>query len=295
MCKPGARRSKSAGVRIGRNAKSRARTTSEEAAVRGRAPTTVSSSRVKGSAFETFDVLVGEATVGELARPFRFLDIRMNREQMLTFAISAAAMVAMWMLLTRSPIGRAMRAVADNPQLALVRGIESERIIKWTWFIAGMLLAVGGVLIGMDRALEPPMGSNYLVGVFAAAILGGLGSPLGAFVGALAIGVASELSTLVMPPNYRIGIPLAEIGARLASLPGDRTPGKADWARLAADWRAGLDRRIAQLARLRDSLDGCIGCGCLSVDSCPLRNPDDIVAREGPGPRFLGPTRPLGD
>jgi branched-subunit amino acid ABC-type transport system permease component len=155
----------------------------------------------------------------ELARPFRFLDIRMNREQMLTFAISAVAMVALWMLLTRSPIGRAMRAVADNPQLALVRGIESERIIKWTWFIAGILLAVGGVLIGMDRALEPPMGSNYLVGVFAAAILGGLGSPLGAFVGALAIGVASELSTLVMPPNYRIGIPLAAIALVLVFRP----------------------------------------------------------------------------
>jgi branched-subunit amino acid ABC-type transport system permease component len=155
----------------------------------------------------------------ELARPFRFFDIRMNREQMLTFAISAAAMVAMWLLLTRSPIGRAMRAVADNPQLALVRGIESERVIRWTWFIAGMLLAVGGVLIGMDRALEPQMGSNYLVGVFAAAILGGLGSPLGAFVGALGIGVASELSTLVMPPNYRIGIPLAAIALVLVFRP----------------------------------------------------------------------------
>jgi branched-subunit amino acid ABC-type transport system permease component len=147
----------------------------------------------------------------ELARPFRFFDIRMNREQMTTLAISAAAMFAMWFLLTRTPVGRAMRAVADNPQLALVRGIDSERIIRWTWFIAGMLLAVGGVLIGMDRALEPPMGSNYLVGVFAAAILGGLGSPLGALVGAIVIGVVSELSTLVMPPNYRIGIPLAAI------------------------------------------------------------------------------------
>ena len=155
----------------------------------------------------------------ELARPFRFLDIRMNREQMLTFAVSAAAMIAMWLLLTRTPVGRAMRAVADNPQLALVRGIESERIIRWTWFITGMLLAVGGVLIGMDRALEPPMGSNYLVSVFGAAILGGLGSPLGAGIGALLIGVASELSTLVMPPNYRIGIPLAAIALVLVFRP----------------------------------------------------------------------------
>jgi branched-subunit amino acid ABC-type transport system permease component len=155
----------------------------------------------------------------ELARPFRILDIRMNREQMITFTISAAAMLAMWLLLTRTPVGRAMRAVADNPQLALVRGIDAERIIRWTWFITGMLLAVGGVLIGMDRALEPPMGSNYLVSVFGAAILGGLGSPLGAGVGAMLIGVASELSTLVMPPNYRIGIPLAAIALVLVFRP----------------------------------------------------------------------------
>lgn len=155
----------------------------------------------------------------ELARPFRFLDLRMNHEQMITLAISTAAMIAMWLLLTRSPVGRAMRAVADNPQLALVRGIDAERIIRWTWFITGMLLAVGGVLIGMDRALEPPMGSNYLVSVFGAAILGGLGSPLGAFAGALLIGVASELSTLVMPPNYRIGIPLAAIALVLVFRP----------------------------------------------------------------------------
>ena len=155
----------------------------------------------------------------ELARPFRLADVRMNQEQVITIAVSAAAMLAMWVLLTRMPMGRAMRAVADNPALALVRGIESPRVIRWTWFIAGCLLAVGGVLIGMDRALEPPMGSNYLISVFAAAILGGLGSPLGAFAGALVIGVVSELSTLVMPPNYRIGIPLAAIALVLVFRP----------------------------------------------------------------------------
>jgi len=155
----------------------------------------------------------------ELARPFRFFDIRMNREQMITIVVSTLAMLAMYVLLTRMPIGRAMRAVADNPALALVRGLESPRVIRWTWFIAGILLAVGGVLIGMDRALEPPMGSNYLITVFAAAILGGLGSPLGAFVGALIIGIISELATFVIPPNYRIGIPLCVIAMILIFRP----------------------------------------------------------------------------
>ena len=157
--------------------------------------------------------------VTELARPFRVAGIRMNQEQMITIAVATSAMLMMYVLLTRLPMGRAMRAVADNPALALVRGIESPRVIRWTWFIAGMLLAAGGVLIGMDRALEPPMGSNYLISVFAAAILGGLGSPLGAFVGALVIGIVSELSTLVVPPNYRIGVPLCAIAVILIFRP----------------------------------------------------------------------------
>jgi MerR family redox-sensitive transcriptional activator SoxR len=80
-----------------------------------------------------------------------------------------------------------------------------------------------------------------------------------------------------------LGIPLAEIRARLESMP----KGKAGWEQLAADWRGDLDRRIARLERLRDRLDGCIGCGCLSVDQCPLRNPGDEMARAGPGPRHL--------
>ena len=155
----------------------------------------------------------------ELARPFRVADVRMNYEQMITIVVSTTAMLLMYVLLSRMSMGRAMRAVADNPSLALVRGIESPRVIRWTWFIAGILLAGGGVLIGMDRALEPPMGSNYLISVFAAAILGGLGSPLGAFVGALVIGVVSELSTLVMPPNYRIGVPLCAIAVILIFRP----------------------------------------------------------------------------
>ena len=80
-----------------------------------------------------------------------------------------------------------------------------------------------------------------------------------------------------------VGIPLAEIRTRLDSLP----PGKVGWAKLAGEWRADLDRRIALLTRLRDRLDSCIGCGCLSVNDCPLRNPEDRAGGEGPGPRHL--------
>ena len=87
----------------------------------------------------------------------------------------------------------------------------------------------------------------------------------------------------------QLGIPLADIGARLARLPAERTPGKADWTQIAAEWRADLDARIARLVRLRDNMDGCIGCGCLSIEACPLRNPGDLAARDGSGARYLEP------
>lgn len=85
----------------------------------------------------------------------------------------------------------------------------------------------------------------------------------------------------------RAGIPLAQIREALASLPDGRTPNAADWQRLSARWKAELDTRIAHLTELRDQLGDCIGCGCLSIDSCPLRNPWDELAEQGPGPRLL--------
>lgn len=85
----------------------------------------------------------------------------------------------------------------------------------------------------------------------------------------------------------RVGIPLAEIQAAFDSLPHGRTPTAADWERLSALWKDDLDARINRLTALRDRLTDCIGCGCLSVESCPLRNPYDRLANDGPGPRLL--------
>lgn len=87
----------------------------------------------------------------------------------------------------------------------------------------------------------------------------------------------------------RLGIPLAEIREALSALPDHRTPTAADWRKLSARWRADLDERIRTLTRLRDALDGCIGCGCLSTKACPLRNPWDVLSEQGPGPRLLDP------
>ena len=84
-----------------------------------------------------------------------------------------------------------------------------------------------------------------------------------------------------------VGISLADVATALASLPTDSAPSRADWSRLSAAWRDQLDERIAQLTRLRDTRDDCIGCGCLSIDRCRLRNPADRLAAEGAGPRRL--------
>jgi MerR family redox-sensitive transcriptional activator SoxR len=84
-----------------------------------------------------------------------------------------------------------------------------------------------------------------------------------------------------------VGVPLAEIATALATLPEGRTPTREDWARLSAGWASALDRRIRQLQKLRDGLTDCIGCGCLSTARCPMRNPGDRLAKEGPGPRRL--------
>ncbi|MCC5981132.1 MAG: redox-sensitive transcriptional activator SoxR [Oceanicaulis sp.] len=85
----------------------------------------------------------------------------------------------------------------------------------------------------------------------------------------------------------RAGVPLSEIAAALDALPARRTPDAKDWAKLSAGWKAALEARITALTQLKDELEGCIGCGCLSMTDCPLRNPGDTLSREGPGARLL--------
>jgi MerR family transcriptional regulator, redox-sensitive transcriptional activator SoxR len=85
----------------------------------------------------------------------------------------------------------------------------------------------------------------------------------------------------------RVGIPLADVRAALDTLPGGRTPTRADWVRLSRHWQAELDERIRRLTQLREAFADCIGCGCLSIDRCALANPRDDLGREGPGPRQL--------
>lgn len=139
----------------------------------------------------------------EIARPIRWYGLRINHEQLVTATSVVICVIVIQLLLYTSPLGRAMRATADNAALASVRGIERDTIVRITWALSGCLLALSGVLAGLDRAVDPLLGWNYQIPIFAAAILGGLGSPIGAVIGALVIGLAEELSTLILPTNYR--------------------------------------------------------------------------------------------
>lgn len=87
----------------------------------------------------------------------------------------------------------------------------------------------------------------------------------------------------------RLGIPLASVKSALDALPRGRTPTEADWRKLSVRWHADIDARIATLTRLRNQLTDCIGCGCLSMHACPLRNPGDTLSAQGPGPQLLEP------
>lgn len=100
----------------------------------------------------------------------------------------------------------------------------------------------------------------------------------------------SELRRVaVIKVAQRAGISLNEIRDALATLPTGRTLTARDWSRLSRRWKSDLDERIYRLTALRDQLGDCIGCGCLSLKTCPLRNPMDIAADDGPGPRYIEP------
>ena len=92
----------------------------------------------------------------------------------------------------------------------------------------------------------------------------------------------------------RVGLTLEEITAALSTLPDQRTPSRSDWARLSQTWRPRINEQIRRLERLRDRLEGCIGCGCLSLESCALQNPDDVLGAGGPGAALLESPRGQG-
>jgi len=130
------------------------------------------------------------------------LNIRIQADQIFVFVLAIVLVALVWLLLERSRMGKAMRATANNPDLAQVRGINTERVIAATWIIGGALAAAGGVMYGLATQMRPEMGFFLLLPLFAATIMGGVGSPVGALVGSIIIGIAQQLSASFLDPAY---------------------------------------------------------------------------------------------
>lgn len=128
--------------------------------------------------------------------------MRVQPDQLFILGLALVMVAALYLLLGRTRLGKAMRATANNPELAQVRGINTERVIAWSWVMSGALAAAGGVMYGLASQLRPEMGFWLLLPMFAAVIMGTIGNPRGALVGALIIGVTVQVSTAFMNPAY---------------------------------------------------------------------------------------------
>ncbi|HEY7608285.1 MAG TPA: branched-chain amino acid ABC transporter permease [Alphaproteobacteria bacterium] len=147
----------------------------------------------------------------ESLQPFRI-----HEKHAVIVGTSLVLVAALHLLLTRTKMGKAMRAMSDDADLARVTGIGTERVIAWTWIVGAVLAAAAGVLIAIDTQIKPTLGWDLLLPLFAAAILGGLGRPYGAILGGLVIGMIEELSTYplfgdqpLVTPGYKTGLAFA--------------------------------------------------------------------------------------
>jgi branched-chain amino acid transport system permease protein/neutral amino acid transport system permease protein len=131
------------------------------------------------------------------------LNVKIRPDQILILIVVFSLVVLLHLYLQKTKMGKAMRATADNMELALVSGIDTERVIIFTWGIGGALAAAGGILYGIDVQLHPYMGWNFLIPLFAATILGTVGNIYGALVGGLVIGVSQQVSTAFIMPTYK--------------------------------------------------------------------------------------------
>jgi neutral amino acid transport system permease protein len=142
-------------------------------------------------------ILIWDAKPKKYAIPtfeaLNFFGLLITRNKILVIVIAIAAVIGLYLLLQKTKIGKAMRAVADNPELAKVAGINVHMVILSTWIIAGVLTALGGTMYGLITNIRPNMGWILILPMFAAVILGGIGNPYGAILGAFIIGIAQEL------------------------------------------------------------------------------------------------------
>jgi len=154
-----------------------------------------------GNALRTYGLKVEEG--------MDVLGTKITYIQIWIIVISLLLMLLVYLLLSHTKLGKAMRASSDNIELAEVTGIDVERVITWTWIIASALAGVAGIMLGLDTHVKPIMGWGLLLPTFAAVILGSIGNPYGAIAGGMVIGFSQELSVIFMPAHYKPAVSFA--------------------------------------------------------------------------------------
>ena len=154
-----------------------------------------------------------------LTRPTKWMGLKFTHDQLWIIGVSFTVMILVHILLQYTNLGKAMRATADNFNLAEVRGINTGRVITATWILGGALIGLAGVFAGIDLVIEPQMGWNLTIPVFAAAILGGIGSPYGAMLGAIMVGMAEEFTGTFFSPVYKVAVGFVIIAVLLLFRP----------------------------------------------------------------------------
>jgi neutral amino acid transport system permease protein len=137
-----------------------------------------------------------------------FAGLKIPQNQIVVLGLAIVAIAVLHYLLQNTKIGKAMRAVADDIDLARVSGIDVDKVVLWTWVITGTLTALGGGMYGLITAVRPNMGWFLILPLFASVILGGIGNPYGAIAAAFIIGIAQEVSTLLLGSQYKQGVAL---------------------------------------------------------------------------------------
>src|SRR5262245_42328965 len=164
-----------------------------------------------GNDYRSYDVPVTRASVWQ--------GLRVGQEQLVILAVTVVLMLLVQAFLARTRLGIAMRASADNPLLARVKGLPTERIVGLATLGGGALAGGAGVFLGLDTTIDPLLGAGLIITVFAASILGGIGSAPGALLGALIVGIMEEVSTIAIPPTYKSAVGFVIILAALLIRP----------------------------------------------------------------------------
>jgi neutral amino acid transport system permease protein len=142
-------------------------------------------------------------------RCIEMLGVTITHNQLIGLGTAILFMVLVHFFLKNTKLGKAMRAISDNINLARMSGIDSDKVIMWMWFIGIGLAGAAGILYGLETTIRPNMGWFLILPMFSAVILGGIGNPYGAMVGGMVIGLSQELSMLVLPSEYKMGVSLA--------------------------------------------------------------------------------------